>query len=77
MGFLPARAMRSEIGRTPRTRHDSMRRVPSARADATSSGPRAAPVMSSRYVCPPGPAPRPSEDSGTAEAVSESAARKL
>eukprot|EP00969_Alexandrium_andersonii_P149776 6622562-Alexandrium_andersonii.AAC.1 len=33
-----------------------MNRVSSERADAASSGSKAAPVMSSRYVCPPDPA---------------------
>eukprot|EP00969_Alexandrium_andersonii_P118123 5224843-Alexandrium_andersonii.AAC.1 len=54
-----------------------MGRVSSERAGATSSRSEAAPVMSPRYVCPPGPALRSPELSGTAEAVSESMARKL
>eukprot|EP00969_Alexandrium_andersonii_P287155 12694471-Alexandrium_andersonii.AAC.1 len=60
--------MRSEIGRTPHARQDSTNRISSERADGTSSGSRAAPVMSSRYACPPGPAPRSPEHSGAAEA---------
>eukprot|EP00969_Alexandrium_andersonii_P360803 15456189-Alexandrium_andersonii.AAC.1 len=68
MGLLPARAMRSEIGRTPHARQESMNRISSERADATSSGSRAVSVMSARYICPPGPAPRSPEHSGTAEA---------
>eukprot|EP00969_Alexandrium_andersonii_P122361 5409519-Alexandrium_andersonii.AAC.1 len=75
MGLSPARATRSEIGRTSRTCQDSVNFISSERADATSSGSRAAPVMSPRYVCPPDPAPRPPERSGAAEAVSESTAR--
>eukprot|EP00969_Alexandrium_andersonii_P138907 6143047-Alexandrium_andersonii.AAC.1 len=54
-----------------------MNRISSERADATSSGSRAAPVMSSRYVRPTDPALRPPEHSGPAEPVSESRARKL
>eukprot|EP00969_Alexandrium_andersonii_P121542 5373099-Alexandrium_andersonii.AAC.1 len=50
MGLLPARATRSEIGRTPHACQGSMNRISSARADATSSGPNAVPVMSPRYV---------------------------
>eukprot|EP00969_Alexandrium_andersonii_P031137 1358889-Alexandrium_andersonii.AAC.1 len=68
MGLLPVRAMHSEIGRTPHARQDSMNRISSERADATSSGPRAAPVMSPRYACPTDPALPPPENSGTAEA---------
>eukprot|EP00969_Alexandrium_andersonii_P010323 450268-Alexandrium_andersonii.AAC.1 len=68
MGLLPARAMRSEIGRTSHTCQDPMNRISSERADATNSGPKAAPVMSSRYACPPGSALRSPEHSGTAEA---------
>eukprot|EP00969_Alexandrium_andersonii_P246086 10874475-Alexandrium_andersonii.AAC.1 len=54
-----------------------MNRISPERADASSSGSKAAPVMSSRYVCPPGPALLPPEHSGPAEAVSDSTARKL
>eukprot|EP00969_Alexandrium_andersonii_P247309 10928992-Alexandrium_andersonii.AAC.1 len=53
MGFLPVRARRSEIGRTSQTCHDSMNRIPSARAAIASSGSRTVPVMSSRNGCPP------------------------
>eukprot|EP00969_Alexandrium_andersonii_P121047 5350421-Alexandrium_andersonii.AAC.1 len=77
MGLLPARAMHLEIGRTSHTCQDPMSRISSERADATSSGPRTAPVMSPRYVCPPGPALRPSEHSDAAEAVAASTTRKL
>eukprot|EP00969_Alexandrium_andersonii_P275843 12192343-Alexandrium_andersonii.AAC.1 len=68
MGLLPARAMHSEIGRRSHTYQDSMNRIASERADATSSGSRAAPVTSPRYICPPGSALRSPEHSGTAEA---------
>eukprot|EP00969_Alexandrium_andersonii_P139660 6178425-Alexandrium_andersonii.AAC.1 len=68
MGFLPAQANRSEIGRTPRTRQDSMNRTSSARAAAARSESRAAPVMSPRSSCPPGSALRPFEDADTDEA---------
>eukprot|EP00969_Alexandrium_andersonii_P235237 10385759-Alexandrium_andersonii.AAC.1 len=37
MGLLPARAMRSEIGRMAHTCQDSMNRISSERADATST----------------------------------------
>eukprot|EP00969_Alexandrium_andersonii_P114219 5049241-Alexandrium_andersonii.AAC.1 len=67
MGRLPARATHSEIGRTSHTRQDSMNRISSERAAATSSASRPAPVMSSRYGCPPSPALRPSEHSDTTE----------
>eukprot|EP00969_Alexandrium_andersonii_P157821 6974998-Alexandrium_andersonii.AAC.1 len=53
MGLLPARAKHSEIGRTPHACQDSMNRASSARAAATSSESSTAPVMSSRYGCPP------------------------
>eukprot|EP00969_Alexandrium_andersonii_P223395 9867030-Alexandrium_andersonii.AAC.1 len=53
-----------------------MNGISSERAAATSSGPRAAPAMSSRYGSPPGPALRPPEHSDTAEATAASVARK-
>eukprot|EP00969_Alexandrium_andersonii_P192368 8497079-Alexandrium_andersonii.AAC.1 len=43
MGFLPARAKHSEIGRTPHMCQDSMNRISSARAAETSSESRNAP----------------------------------
>eukprot|EP00969_Alexandrium_andersonii_P120762 5339334-Alexandrium_andersonii.AAC.1 len=67
MGRSPARATRLEIGRTPHACQDSMDRISSERAAATSSGPRAAPAMSPWYGIPPGPTPQPSEHSDTAE----------
>eukprot|EP00969_Alexandrium_andersonii_P084025 3706602-Alexandrium_andersonii.AAC.1 len=70
MGRLPARARHSETGWTSHACQDSMNRISSARADSTS------PVMSSRYVCQFDRAPRTPEDSGSAEAASESRARK-
>eukprot|EP00969_Alexandrium_andersonii_P133099 5885914-Alexandrium_andersonii.AAC.1 len=68
MGRLPARARRSEIGRTLRACQDSTNRISSERAAATSSESRTAPVMSPRYGSPVDPALRSPERPGTAEA---------
>eukprot|EP00969_Alexandrium_andersonii_P015921 696959-Alexandrium_andersonii.AAC.1 len=76
MGRLPARARHPETGRTSHTCQDPMNRISSARADSTSPGSKTAPAMSSRYVCLLDHAPRTPEDSGSAESVSESRARK-
>eukprot|EP00969_Alexandrium_andersonii_P183040 8087627-Alexandrium_andersonii.AAC.1 len=75
MGRSPARERHSEIGRTSHACQDSMNRISSERAAATSSGSKTAPVMSSRYGCTPVPALRSSECSDTAEPGVASAAR--
>eukprot|EP00969_Alexandrium_andersonii_P279029 12332080-Alexandrium_andersonii.AAC.1 len=66
MGFFPARERHSEIGLTPQTPQDSMNRLSSERAAATSSGGRTAPVVSPRNCCAPLPVPWPPEHSGRA-----------
>eukprot|EP00969_Alexandrium_andersonii_P109377 4825365-Alexandrium_andersonii.AAC.1 len=76
MGFSPARAKHSEIGRTPRACQDSMNRISSSRAAAASSEPRTAPATSSRHGCPPDAAPRPPECSDAGEAGGSSNPRK-
>eukprot|EP00969_Alexandrium_andersonii_P264642 11696988-Alexandrium_andersonii.AAC.1 len=55
------RERHSEIGRTSQTPQDSMNRISSERAAATSSGGRTAPVTSSWNCCEPSPAQLPSE----------------
>eukprot|EP00969_Alexandrium_andersonii_P035602 1559649-Alexandrium_andersonii.AAC.1 len=76
MGFLPARAKRSEIGRTPHTCQGSMNRISSARAAAASSESRTAPVISPRRGELPDSAPRPPECSDTCGADGSSTPRK-
>eukprot|EP00969_Alexandrium_andersonii_P040583 1779304-Alexandrium_andersonii.AAC.1 len=65
MGFSPARAKRSDIGRTSHARQGSTNRTSSARAAAARSESRTAPVTSSRRGCPPDSALRPPEHSDT------------
>eukprot|EP00969_Alexandrium_andersonii_P177139 7832928-Alexandrium_andersonii.AAC.1 len=75
MGFLPAQAKHSEIGRTPHTCQDPVNRTSSARAAAASSESRTAPATSPRYGCPPSSALRPPEYSDADEAGGSSAVR--
>eukprot|EP00969_Alexandrium_andersonii_P242111 10693192-Alexandrium_andersonii.AAC.1 len=58
--------MGSETGLTSQKPQDSMNRISSERAAATSSGGRTAPVMSPRSCGAPLPAPWPPEHSGRA-----------
>eukprot|EP00969_Alexandrium_andersonii_P344994 15249879-Alexandrium_andersonii.AAC.2 len=74
MGLFPVRARRSEIGRASQTPQGSIKRISSERAADTSSGGKAASVMSSRNCHGLLSALRPSDHSDHAEPPDPSSA---